>query len=173
MVKHNSILNNIITQLFKTLHYILIIVMSTNSNYYIHMTFLFFASLSNPYLQTWGLGERGELDAQWVELYKKRYLKHAIMECIIAQTFHIMEGPTQKSLSSMPGPIMGTTGLRIARPYYGHHRTSYCPALLWAPQDFVNRSYCPALLWAPQDFVHRTSESCNVPPHQPQYNNAM
>ena len=60
-----------------------------------------------------------------------------------------------------------------ARPYYGHHRTSYCPALLWAPQDFVNRSYCPALLWAPQDFVHRTSESCNVPPHQPQYNNAM
>ena len=51
------------------------------------------------------------------------------MECIIAQTFHIMDGPTQESLSSMPGPIMGTTGLRIARPYYGHHRTSYSELL--------------------------------------------
>ena len=47
------------------------------------------------------------------------------MKWITAQTFHIMDELTQKSLSSMPGPIMGTTGLRIARPYYGHHRTSY------------------------------------------------
>ena len=50
------------------------------------------------------------------------------MKWITAQTFHIMDGLTQKSLSSMPGPIMGTTGLRTR---------SYCPVLLWAPQDFV------------------------------------
>ena len=47
------------------------------------------------------------------------------MKCVTAQTNHTTDGLIQKSLNSMPGPIMGTTGLRIARPYYGHHRTSY------------------------------------------------
>ena len=136
------------------LHFIIIQLSCPQTNYYIHMTFSLLAFSIYPVPAN--LGVRGE---GWARCPVSRTIKRIFKTC-----YHEMRHCTNKSHH-------GWTDSKIpqlhARPYYGHHRTSYCPALLWAPQDFVlgviarpyyghhRSSYCPALLWAPQDFVYR------------------